>query len=133
VRQSTGASDTDSSIWHTVASVPAEMERVARAAWPGGHEPPAGLALIDAVIYPGSGVAFLLDSTTPSEFIRMRASAEAAHGALIVERADPAFKAAVGGAWGRPRVPLAIARALKQKFDPRGVLAPGRIPLASSS
>jgi FAD/FMN-containing dehydrogenase len=52
---------------------------------------------------------------------------------LIVERADAAFKAAVGGAWGRSRIPLAVARALKQKFDPHGVLAPGRMPLGASS
>jgi glycolate oxidase FAD binding subunit len=133
VRQSTGATDADPAIWHTVASLPAEVERVARAGWPGGHEPPTGLALTDAVIYPGTGIAFLLGAITPSDFARMRASAEAADGALIVERADAAFKAAVGGAWGRSRVPLAIARALKEKFDPHGVLAPGRIPLASSS
>ena len=133
VRESTDAADADATIWHTIASVPAEMERVARAGWPGGHEPPDGLALSDAVIYPGSGIAFLLGATAPNEFARMRASAEAADGTLVVERADAAFKAAVGGAWGRSRVPGTIARALKQKFDPHGVLAPGRIPLASSS
>ncbi len=133
VRQSTGAAEADAAIWHTVASLPAERDRVARAGWPGGHEPPAGLALTDAVIYPDSGIAFLLGATAPNDFMRMRASAEAANGALIVERADAPFRAAVGGTWGRSRVPLAIARALKQRFDPHGVLAPGRVPLASSS
>jgi FAD/FMN-containing dehydrogenase len=46
----------------------------------------------------------------------------------VLERASPEYKRAVGGAWGRARVPLAIARALKERFDPRGVLAPGRMP-----
>jgi glycolate oxidase FAD binding subunit len=133
VGQSTGAAEADAAIWQTIASLPSDMAHVARAGWPGGHEPPAGLALTDAVIYPGSGIAFLLGATAPNDFVQMRASAEAVDGALIVERAGAAFKAAVGGAWGRSRVPPAIARALKEKFDPHGVLAPGRIPLASSS
>ena len=49
------------------------------------------------------------------------------------QTADAAFKRSVGGAWGRPRVPLAIARALKDRFDPHGILAPGRVPLASTT
>ena len=76
---------------------------------------------------------FVLSALDVDTFGRMRASLEAADGALIVERADADFKRAVGGAWGRPRVPLAIARALKDRFDPHGVLAPGRVPLASNT
>jgi glycolate oxidase FAD binding subunit len=133
VRGLTGASDADPAIWHSIASLPAEMDHVARAGWPGGHAPPDGLDLSDAVIYPGSGIAFLLGAFEPQAFTAMRASVEAADGALVVERADAAWRRAVGGSWGRPRVPLAIARALKHKFDPHGVLAPGRIPLASDA
>jgi glycolate oxidase FAD binding subunit len=133
VRERTGASDLDPAVWDTVASLSVEMDRVSRAGWPAGHEPPDGLDLADAVVYPGSGIAFLLGPIATDAFTRMRASVEAADGALIVERADADFKRAVGGAWGRPRVPLAIARALKQRFDPHGVLAPGRVPLGAST
>lgn len=133
VRERTGASEFESAVWHSIASLPAEMDHVARAGWPGGHEPPDGLDLSDAVVYPGSGIAFLLGAIPVDMFTRMRVSVEAADGALVIERADADFKRAVGGAWGRPRVPLVIARALKQRFDPHGVLAPGRVPLASST
>ncbi len=130
VRERTGAGDADATVWERITSLPAEIGMVARAGWPGGHEPPNGLDLSDALIYPGSGIAFLLGAIEPQRFSPMRTSIEAANGALVLERADAAFKRAVGGAWGRPRVPLAIARALKQRFDPHGVLAPGRVPLA---
>ncbi len=133
VRERTGATDADAAVWDLIASLPAEMDHVARAGWPSGHEPPDGLDLSDAVVYPGSGIAFLLSAMAPQAFTRMRAHLEAADGALVVERADASFKGAVGGAWGRARVPVAIARALKEKFDPHGVLAPGRIPTASST
>ncbi len=133
VRDLTGAGDDDQAIWHSIASLPAEMDRVARAGWPSGHVPPSGLDLSDAVIYPGCGIAFLFGATEPQPFSAMRANVEAADGALVVERADAAWRSAVGGAWGRPRVSLAIARALKERFDPQGVLAPGRVPLASSA
>ncbi len=133
VRERTGARDADAAVWDLIASLPAEMDSVARAGWPGGHEPPDGLDLSDAVVYPGSGIAFLLSASAPQAFTEMRAALEAADGALVVERAHAVFKRAVGGAWGRARVPLAIARALKQKFDPHGVLAPGRVPTASST
>jgi hypothetical protein len=100
--------------------------------WPAGHDVPFGLDLSSAVIYPGSGIAFVLSELDAQAFGRMRTSLEAADGALVVERADVDFKRSVGGAWGRPRVPLAIARALKDRFDPHDILAPGRVPLAST-
>jgi glycolate oxidase FAD binding subunit len=133
VRERTGAAPFDARIWDDIASLPARSDRVARAGWPAGHDVPFGLDLRDALIYPGSGIAFVLSALDVDAFGRMRASLEAADGALIVEHADADFKRAVGGAWGRPRLPLQIARALKDRFDPHGVLAPGRVPLASNS
>jgi FAD/FMN-containing dehydrogenase len=132
VQERCGATELDGRVWEDIASLPASSDRVARAGWPAGHVVPPGLDLSNAVIYPGSGIAFVLDEFEIDAFGRARTATESVEGALIVERADPEFKRAVGGAWGRPRVPLAIARALKQRFDPRGVLAPGRVPLASS-
>ena len=133
VRERSGAVHFDARVWEDIASLPATSDRVARVAWPPGHDLPIGLDLSNAVLYPGSGIAFVLSALDVDAFGRMRASLEAADGALIVERADAEFKRAVGGAWGRPRVPLAIARALKDRFDPHGVLAPGRVPLASNT
>ena len=133
VRERSAATPFDSRVWNDIASLPANSDRVARAGWPAGHDAPSGLDLSNAVIYPGSGIAFVLGALDVDKFGRMRASLEAADGALVVERADADFKRAVGGAWGRPRVPLEIARALKDRFDPHGVLAPGRVPLASST
>jgi glycolate oxidase FAD binding subunit len=133
VRERSGAVHFDARVWDDIASLPAHSDRVTRVGWPAGHDLPFGLDLANAVIYPGSGIAFVLSALDVDTFGRMRASLEAADGALIVERADAEFKRAAGGAWGRPRVPLAIARALKDRFDPRGVLAPGRVPLASNT
>jgi glycolate oxidase FAD binding subunit len=133
VRERTGATPFDARVWDDIISLPTRSDRVARAGWPPGHEMPFGLDLTNALIYPGSGIAFLMSALDVDAFGRMRASLEAADGALIVERADGDFKRAVGGAWGRSRVPLQIARALKGRFDPHGVLAPGRVPLASNT
>ncbi len=133
VRERTSATSPDGVVWESIASLPAVMDEVARAGWPGGHAPPQSLDLSSAVIYPGNGIAFLFGASSPEAFTGMRADLEAADGALVVERGAPEFKRTVGGAWGRPRVPLAIARSLKQRFDPHGVLAPGRVPLASST
>ena len=133
VRERSGATHFDARVWGDITSLPANADRVARAGWPAGHDVPFGLDLSNAVIYPGSGIAFVLSALDVDTFGRMRANLEAVDGALVVERADADFKRAVGGAWGRPRVPLAIARALKDRFDPHGVLAPGRVPLASNT
>ena len=133
VRERAGAAPFDARVWDDIASLPATSDRVARAGWPAGHDVPFGLDLSNALVYPGSGIAFVLSALDVDAFGRMRASLETADGALIVERAGADFKRAVGGAWGRPRVPLAIARALKDRFDPHGVLAPGRVPLASTT
>jgi len=133
VRERCAASPFDPRVWDSIASLPAGPDRVARAGWPAGHDVPIGVALSNAVIYPGSGIAFVLGDLSVDAVRSMRAALEAADGALIVERADASFKRAVGGAWGRPRVPPAIARALKDRFDPQAVLAPGRVPLASNA
>jgi hypothetical protein len=133
VKERSGATELEGDVWEDIGSLPANSDRVARAGWPAGHDAPPGLGLSNAVIYPGSGIAFVLDELESGAFRRARSAVEAADGAFIVERADPEFKRAVGGAWGRPRVPLAIARALKERFDPHGVLAPGRVPLASTA
>jgi glycolate oxidase FAD binding subunit len=125
-----GADDGDDAVWHRLAASTAEGEAVARAVWPAGHRPP-DLDLASAVIYPGSGIAFLLGPIAPARFRAMRAALESAGGALVVERASAEYKREVGGAWGACRTPAGVAASLKERFDPNGVLAPGRMPLAS--
>ena len=80
------------------------------------------------MIYPASSTAYLLRSIDRTTFRAVRASLEAAGGVAVLERASAAYKRDAGGAWGSPRVPLGVAKALKERFDPRGVLAPGRMP-----
>ena len=116
-------------IWDRVAALPLEAKWTARIAWPAAARPEVGFDGYDAVIYPASSTAYLLHSIDRATFRKIRASLEAAGGVAVLERASPDYKRDVGGAWGAPRVPLAIARALKERFDPRAVLAPGRMPV----
>jgi glycolate oxidase FAD binding subunit len=133
VREMTGATPFEAAAWEDLTSLPASFESVARASWPAGHDIPVGLDLSNALLYPGSGIAFVFGLAHVDPFIAARRAVEGADGALVIERADPEFKRRVGGAWGRPRMPLAIARRLKDRFDPHDVLAPGRVPLASKA
>ena len=80
------------------------------------------------MIYPANATAYLLRSIDRETFRKVRAALEAVGGVAVLERASAQYKSDVGGAWGTPRVPLGIARALKDRFDPLGVLAPGRMP-----
>ena len=99
---------------------------VARLAVPPGRE--AALVDGDGVAYVGAGAAFLFGERAAAEIAAIRASAEGLGGALIVERAPADLKRAVG-VWGNARATHpAVAIALKERFDPHGVLAPGRFP-----
>lgn len=97
---------------------------VARLAVPPGRE--AALVEGDGVAYVGAGAAFRFGDRAVAEIAATRARAEAMAGALIVERASTAQKRAVG-VWGSARAThRTVAAALKERFDPHGVLAPGR-------
>jgi glycolate oxidase FAD binding subunit len=97
---------------------------VARVALPPGRE--AMVLDGDAMAYIGTGAAFLFGDRGAAEIAAARQRAEAVGGALVVERASPEQKRAVG-VWGDARAThRAIADALKARFDPHGVLAPGR-------
>ena len=82
----------------------------------------------EVLAYPGTGTAYLLEAPGAEALRALRATLEGHGGALVIERADPALRAAAGGAWGRATLPLAIAAALKARFDPQRILAPGRMP-----
>jgi len=108
-------------------------DRVARIAAAPGYEV-AGLAdreaelpVGDAVAFVGAGSAFLFGARSDDELRARRERAEGRGGALVLERIDPSRRRALG-TWGALRVPAAVQQALKHRFDPNGVLAPGRIP-----
>jgi glycolate oxidase FAD binding subunit len=128
VRERVRCRDVANDVWDQVAALPLQARWAARVAWPTGGRPGIGFAGYDAVIYPANATAYLLRSIDREAFRKMRASLEAVGGVAVLERASAEYKRDVGGAWGTPRVPLGIARALKDRFDPLGVLAPGRVP-----
>jgi len=121
--------DVPNDAWDRVAALPLEAKWTARVAWPAATRPAIQFAGYPAVIYPANSTAYLLRSIDRATFGKVRASLETAGGIAVLERATAEYKRDAGGAWGAPRVPLGIARALKDRFDPRGVLSPGRVPL----
>ena len=128
IRQRVQCHDVANDVWDRVAALPLETKWTARVSWPAAMPPAIQFAGYDAVVYPGNSTAYLLRSIDRAAFGKVRGSLEAAGGLAVLERASAEYKRDAGGAWGAPRVPLAIARALKERFDPRGVLAPGRMP-----
>jgi glycolate oxidase FAD binding subunit len=120
--------DVDNEVWGRVAALPLEAKWTARLAWPVGPGPGLDFGGYSAVIYPANRTVYLLRAIDRATFRKLRASCEAIEGLAVLERADSEYKREAGGAWGAPRVPLAIARALKARFDPRAVLSPGRMP-----
>jgi glycolate oxidase FAD binding subunit len=81
----------------------------------------------DAIAFVGTGNAFLFGARSDDELRAARERAEAGGGALVLERIEPSRRRALG-TWGALRTPATVQAALKQRFDPNGVLAPGRIP-----
>jgi hypothetical protein len=128
VRERVRCRDVANEAWDRVAALPLEAKWTARVAWPAATRPAIQFAGYPAVIYPANSTAYLLRSIDRPTFGKVRASHEAVGGIAVLERASAEYKREAGGAWGAPRVPLAIAHALKERFDPRGVLAPGRMP-----
>ena len=128
VRERTKCHDVANEVWDRVAALPLEAKWATRVAWPAATRPGIEFAGYDAVIYPANATAYLLRSIDRAAFGKVRGSLEAVGGLAVLERASADYKRDAGGAWGAPRVPLGIARALKDRFDPRGVLAPGRMP-----
>lgn len=119
------AEDAPDGEWTDVVARPAREEHAARCSVAPGRE---------ADVIGGRGVAFVGTGTAyrfggaPDELARLRERCEAGGGALVVERAPGEVRRALG-TWGTIRTPRPIARRLKEAFDPRGVLAPGRIPV----
>jgi len=111
-------------VWPRLAMLPLGAATSIRLSYPAGsvepHPGPAG-----ALIYPGVGTMHVFGTEGPGELRALRMLLEAKGGAVVLERAPSELRREVG-TWGTPRTPEAIARALKDRFDPNGVLAPGR-------
>lgn len=117
--------DAPDDVWQRISDLPADAATSLRGTWPAGD--PVEPYALELVWYPGIETAHLLDGQDADAVRRLRDAAESAAGALVVERAPSDLRAAVG-TWGTPRIPSGIARALRARFDPNGVLAPGRMP-----
>lgn len=71
------------------------------------------------------GPAVADDLVLEAPLAALRRAAQAGEGALVLERASPALRRRMD-AWGPARGDVALMRALKDRLDPRAVLAPGR-------
>jgi glycolate oxidase FAD binding subunit len=111
--------------WTRVAALALGRATAVRASWARGQR--LELYPGEGVLYPGVEVMHVVDDQTPEQLTALRQRVEERGGAAVIERGSASLKRAVG-AWGTPRLPTAIARGLKERFDPRGVLAPGRMP-----
>ncbi|HEY6959885.1 MAG TPA: FAD-binding oxidoreductase [Candidatus Limnocylindria bacterium] len=111
--------------WTDVVARPAREERAARCSTAPGRE--ADAIGDNGVAFVGTGIAYRFEGAA-DELARLRERREGAGGALVIERARTDVRRTIG-TWGTIRMPGPIARRLKEAFDPRGVLAPGRIPV----
>lgn len=112
-------------VWRRIADLPADAATSLRGTWPAGE--PVEAYAANSVWYPGIEIAHLLDETDAETLRGVRGAAESSGGALVIERAPTELRRAVG-TWGTSRLPPELARRLRSLFDPRSVLAPGRMP-----
>ncbi|HEY6147069.1 MAG TPA: FAD-binding oxidoreductase, partial [Thermoanaerobaculia bacterium] len=80
--------------------------------------------------YPGPGLGFIAGapedlSGACSALLSLREGLERLGGSLVLEAAPPRVRERVD-VWGTPPASIAVMRALKDRFDPSGRLAPGR-------
>ncbi len=118
----------DDTEWDRIAALPLRRPLSLRAAYRPARGFAPDIAGCDAVHYPGVGISHLFPDRASPGITALRATLEARGGALVIERAPTLLRRELG-AWGSARAASAIAAALKSRFDPRGVLAPGRLPL----
>lgn len=80
------------------------------------------------IAHAGSGTVSVFLDTDPSSaawFTKLSTLAQEHRGHLVMVAAPPAFKEGMD-VWGSPPPSLAIMREIKQRFDPLGILNPGR-------
>lgn len=88
-------------------------------------------ARLAVLAQPGSGVVHLVLTEAPATadavvlVETLRRAATGLGGALVIERCSPEMKTRID-VWGRPGSDFEIMRKLKQVWDPKGILSPGR-------
>jgi glycolate oxidase FAD binding subunit len=117
--------EAEDGVWQRIADLPVDAPMTVRGTWPPAE--PLEIYPLNALWYPGLEILFALDELTRDDLVGLRQAAESRAGALVLEKVPLELKRALG-VWGTSRVPLDIARRLRAAFDPRGVLAPGRMP-----
>ena len=117
--------EVDGAIWQRIADLPVTSPSVMRGTWPPGE--PVDVYPANAVWYAGVEMVLALDEPDPDDVTELRSAAEGRGGALVLEKAPLDLRRALG-VWGTPRTPPEVAARLRQRFDPQGVLAPGRMP-----
>lgn len=118
-------SEDEVAVWERLAALPLESETSLRLSWPAGSTeifPSASGGLL----YPGIETLHAFGAEGAHEVLALRSVLEGKGGALVVERAPGTLRREVG-TWGTLRTPASVARALKERFDPNDVLAPGRM------
>lgn len=124
VAQASPFVEEETDVWPRLAALPLEADTSIRLSFPAGaiepHPGPAG-----GLVYPGVATMHVFGTEGAAELRELRLLIEANGGALVVERAPAELRRAVG-TWGTPRTPEGVARSLKARFDPNGVLSPGR-------
>ncbi|HET8569067.1 MAG TPA: FAD-binding oxidoreductase [Candidatus Limnocylindria bacterium] len=113
-------------VWERVAGLPTEAASSVRLTYPAGSlEPHPGDA--GGLVYPGVDSAHLFDEQSRDGVSQLRLVLEGKGGAAVLERVPLELRRAAG-TWGTPRSNAVVARELKRRFDPNGVLSPGRVP-----
>ncbi len=115
----------DPGVWQRLAALPLESETSLRLSWPAGATE-IFPGTNGGLLYPGVETMHAFGAEGAEEVRLLRTVLEGKGGALVIERAPGTLRREVG-TWGTLRTPAAIARALKERFDPNNVLAPGRM------
>jgi glycolate oxidase FAD binding subunit len=88
---------------------------------------PITAAGLGVIVYPGPGIVYAIDPRSDSSAaVRAIDEAVAATDADLVFEELPLSLRQTRDVFGEAAGTLAIARALKQRFDPAGILNPGR-------
>jgi len=93
-----------------------------------GAEEARQAARVEVLAHAGVGMVYAACAAEdgPSVIAALGAAAAAAGGYAVIEAAPPALKPHLP-LWGAPPGGLDLMRRLRQQFDPRGIMVPGRL------
>jgi glycolate oxidase FAD binding subunit len=124
--------DADDSAWQELSTLTQEAELLVKAAVPPSAVSPVleSVTKLYAAVasYPTAGIVYGAWESAPPEaeaLIDLRQLSARERGAMVVEKAPRELKLAVD-VWGQSRPDIEIMRRLKDQFDPKHILNPGR-------